>query len=100
MFLQESGLVPLSMSVWRRFEILYQPASGKETATILGSSSTKKWEKNGIYVYTREDGTVLYVGKAKPLRKRLWSHYLESFQINHRIQRFIFPITRYKCAML
>lgn len=35
---------------------------------------------DGLYVYAKEHGAVLYVGKAKPLKSRIWSHYLESFQ--------------------
>ncbi|MCL6599818.1 MAG: hypothetical protein K6T81_13945 [Alicyclobacillus macrosporangiidus] len=81
MLLQDSGLLPLTSSVWRRFEILHEPPIHTgDIAYIRHSIEREVGEANGIYVYVREDGTVLYIGKAKPLKNRLWSHYLESFQ--------------------
>ncbi|MEH6954454.1 hypothetical protein [Neobacillus drentensis] len=35
---------------------------------------------NGLYVYKNAEKEILYIGKGKPLKNRLYSHYLESFQ--------------------
>ena len=79
--LKDSGLLPLTSGVWQHFTLKHQPPTDPgETEQTRKVIDHQVDDANGLYVYTQQDGTVLYVGKAKPLKNRMWSHYLESFQ--------------------
>ncbi len=50
-------------------------------------------EQPGIYKYYGEDGEILYIGKAKDLRKRV-SSYFHSKDQPHKVRRLVFAINR------
>jgi hypothetical protein len=78
-FLNDAGLLPFSM--WHRLDIYHQaPSDPAEENAVQQMVYREVNDANGLYVYSTHAGQVLYVGKGKPLKNRLWSHYLESFQ--------------------
>lgn len=80
-FLTQHGFLPIDKGAWNRFEIIHKkPESVMERNEINDYIAGKVKEANGLYVYTKPDGEVLYIGKAKPLKGRLQSHYRESFE--------------------
>lgn len=92
-FLNDAGLLPFNM--WHRFQISHQASSDtREENTVQQWIYREVSDANGLYVYSTLAGQVVYVGKGKPLKNRLWSHYLESFQVvkgdtkNNRWHRF------------
>lgn len=79
--LKDSGFLPLTSETWRRLELLHEPpANENQHAAIRNAIESEVGNANGLYIYTCENGGILYVGNAKPLKGRIWSHYLESFQ--------------------
>lgn len=77
-FLEENRFLPLSD--WECFEILHvKPLSLKDKRQTSSKIMRNVGKKNGLYVYEK-DGETLYVGKGKPLFKRIRSHYEESYR--------------------
>src|SRR4051812_702836 len=48
----------------------------------------------GIYKYLSEHGEIIYIGKAKDLKKRVTSYFVHSQQHTHRIKRMIHGIAK------
>ena len=53
-------------------------------------------EKPGIYQYLNTEGTIIYVGKAKNLKKRVYSYFSKEHEpgkgLNGRIVKFSFNL--------
>jgi hypothetical protein len=78
-FLDDAGLLPFSM--WHCLEIAHHAPSDQTDENAVQEMIDREVDNaNGLYVYSTPDGQVLYVGKGKPLKSRLWSDYLENFQ--------------------
>ena len=82
-FLIEHEILPIDCEKgkWNRFLIHHQSPkdemSKQEVKRYIGQ---QVGNRNGLYVYKNEQGEILYIGKGKPLKNRLISHYIESFQ--------------------
>ena len=81
-FLANIGLDQLGEGNWEVFNITHTVAEPtkevlKDTRNYLHSKLPD--ELSGIYVYQSVDGTILYIGKAKKLYDRVYSHYRETY---------------------
>jgi hypothetical protein len=80
-FLEENQLYPVNEYTWNAFEIVHEkPKTEKERQDVKKLIDIQVGKKNGLYAYKDMNDNVLYIGKAKPLRIRLLSHYRESFE--------------------
>ncbi|MDP2981519.1 MAG: hypothetical protein Q8N67_05600 [Candidatus Omnitrophota bacterium] len=82
-FLRENKLSPVSKENWCFFEIVHkEPLRRDKIGTkkkIREFIRAKVGDSKGVYIYKKGD-KFLYVGKGKPLKNRLYSHYSESFE--------------------
>jgi hypothetical protein len=75
------SLVPVQEPTWNMFEVNHQkPATTEEKIGVKEYISNQTGNKNGLYVYKDENDRILYLGKGKPLKGRLYCHYCESFE--------------------
>jgi len=82
-FLVENEILPIDCKTgkWNHFKVNHlkpkDDISKNQVKTFIESNVANR---NGLYIYKNEKGEILYIGKGKPLKNRLYSHYLESFQ--------------------
>lgn len=75
-------LLPVKMPTWNMFEVDHQqPATSVERKCMKDYIYNQTGNKNGLYVYKDQNEQILYIGKGKPLKVRLYSHYCESFEV-------------------
>ena len=82
-FLLENKILPIDCENgrWNHFKIDNVSPQGEVTkTTVKRYIENNVGDRNGLYIYKDDKGDVLYIGKGKPLKNRLFSHYLESFQ--------------------
>ncbi len=80
-FLSSLGFLPLNSENWNKFEIIHIKPNGIEERKRINDYISKSVKSaSGIYIYQKLDGEILYIGKGKPLKYRLQSHYRESFE--------------------
>ncbi|WCN36479.1 GIY-YIG nuclease family protein [Aneurinibacillus uraniidurans] len=82
-FLIDNKFLPLNKGEkrWCSFKIEHkEPKNNNELVSTKNYIRNEVSNKNGLYIYKNSMGQILYVGKAKPLINRLYSHYKESFQ--------------------
>lgn len=53
----------------------------------------------GIYKFFDQSGTVIYIGKAKSLRKRVSSYFNKQSQYNRKTERLVSEIERLECVI-
>jgi len=75
-FLEDNDLLPISS--WHSFEIIHRDIL-TEDLKELDKIKDIVSGKNGLYIYEK-DGTILYIGKGKPLFDRIKNHYISSYQ--------------------
>lgn len=82
-FLRDNKLLPVSKENWCFFEIVYKESLRRDKIDtkkkIRKFIREKVGDLKGVYIY-KKGGKFLYVGKGKPLKNRLYSHYRESFE--------------------
>ncbi|MEX2593503.1 MAG: excinuclease ABC subunit UvrC [Anditalea sp.] len=54
----------------------------------------------GVYKYYNEDGVLIYVGKAKSLRKRVSSYFIKSTGLNHKTKRMVREIKKIEFTLV
>jgi excinuclease ABC subunit C len=54
----------------------------------------------GVYKYYNEEGILIYVGKAKNLRKRVSSYFIKSTGLNHKTKRMVREIKRIEFTLV
>lgn len=54
----------------------------------------------GVYKYYNEDGALIYVGKAKSLRKRVSSYFIKSAGLNHKTKRMVREIKKIEFTLV
>lgn len=54
----------------------------------------------GVYKYYNADGTLIYVGKAKSLKKRVASYFVKSTGLNHKTRRMVREIQRIEFTLV
>ncbi len=67
--------------------------SSEKTTPTLSEKLTLLPDQPGIYRFISEDGKIIYIGKAKNLKLRVRSYFLESQQLDYRIINLIPNIT-------
>jgi excinuclease UvrABC nuclease subunit len=80
-FLSEHGILDIKEPSWNYFKITHAPPENESVRrNVRKTIKNITGLKNGIYVYKDFNDIVLYIGKAKPLKNRLYDHYMESFR--------------------
>lgn len=80
-FLKQYDLYPVNVQFWQMLQVNHQNPDGiEEQKEVETEIKTAIGNSDGIYIYTDNTGSVLYVGKGKPIWKRAVSHYRESFR--------------------
>jgi hypothetical protein len=82
-FLIKNKIFPIDSEdgKWKHFKIKHvipQNEVEKNNVKKYIENNVANW--NGLYVYKNAEKVILYIGKGKPLKNRLYSHYHESFQ--------------------
>src|SRR5690554_584901 len=54
----------------------------------------------GVYKYYNAEGTLIYVGKAKSLKKRVASYFVKSTGLNHKTRRMVREIQRIEFTLV
>lgn len=54
----------------------------------------------GVYKYFNADGVLIYVGKAKSLKKRVASYFVKSTGLNHKTRRMVREISRIEFTLV
>jgi len=77
-FLKQNNILPINK--WKNFKIVHHKKiqNKEEKSTVKKLIEHNVEGRAGLYAYMK-DGKLLYVGKAKKLKDRLFSHYRESF---------------------
>jgi len=75
-FLEDNGFLPITK--WHSFEIIHKDICPEDSQDIDRIRDIVS-DNNGLYVYEK-DGTIMYVGKGKPLFDRIKNHYVSSYQ--------------------
>jgi hypothetical protein len=79
-FLIENGILPIERN-WNHFRINHvKPVDEVAKNQVRGYIENNVANHNGLYIYKNNKGEILCIGKGKPLKNRLYSHFLESFQ--------------------
>lgn len=79
-FLVDNNFYPIE-DKWNHFSIIHKvPIDEAEKQKVKTLIENHVGKKNGIYVYKDLSGNLLYIGKAKSLRNRLFSHYRECYE--------------------
>ncbi|MDP6397175.1 MAG: hypothetical protein QF712_05685 [Candidatus Marinimicrobia bacterium] len=74
----KEGLLPIEN--WNTFEFLHvNPNSSTDKMKNKNELKEKVSDSGGLYIY-KQGRDILYIGKAKSLLDRLFSHYRESFE--------------------
>lgn len=95
-----------AMATLKLFKLLLAKDTGKEIARELVRTELEKGlepklfeltealpSRTGVYYVHREDGSVLYVGRSKNMRKHLTQHFTGTSRISKRITSEIFTVT-------
>lgn len=95
-----------AMATLKLFKLLLAKDTGKEIARELVRTEVEKGlepklfeltealpSRTGVYYVHREDGSVLYVGRSKNMRKHLTQHFTGTSRISKRITSEIFTVT-------
>ncbi|WP_017415838.1 hypothetical protein [Clostridium tunisiense] len=78
--LEEEGILPVSKATWNSFMLNHCfPENEQDKKEQYSYIKQQVGNKSGVYIYVR-DGEYLYIGKAKPLAKRIRDHYIESYK--------------------
>jgi excinuclease UvrABC nuclease subunit len=81
--LEEENFLPVSDKTWSSFSIIHRtPNDDNDKKKQYNFLKEKVGKKAGIYIYKKDD-YILYIGKARELKVRLNSHYIESFSTVH-----------------
>ena len=80
-FLIETKLLPIEE--WNSFDITHSKYIQDKSVIEKVKKTTEKEVgiAGGLYAYINEINELLYIGKAKKLQNRIFSHYLEAFYI-------------------
>lgn len=57
-------------------------------------------DQPGVYKYYNEPGELIYVGKAKSLKKRVSSYFVKSTGLNHKTRRMVKEIVKIEIALV
>ena len=78
-FLQENNFYPFTL--WNVFDITHTTSAPTkvEKRQIKQYIAQKVGDRPGLYAYMDKNGHLLYVGKAKKLVSRIFSHYNEAY---------------------
>jgi excinuclease UvrABC nuclease subunit len=79
-FLLEEKIMPIEKPFWNCFEIEHRITPCDDLATIRNFLREQTQSKNGLYAYKDHEGNLLYIGKGKPIKDRLYSHFIESYK--------------------
>lgn len=95
-----------AMATLKLFKLLLAKDTGKQIAGELVRTEVEKGlepklfeltealpSRTGVYYVHREDGSVLYVGRSKNMRKHLTQHFMGTSRISKRITSEIFTVT-------
>ncbi len=78
--LEEEKIIPINFENWNSFKLNHcLPENFQMKKAQYSYIKEQVGDKSGIYVYKKDD-EYLYIGKAKPLFKRIKDHYIESFK--------------------
>jgi excinuclease UvrABC nuclease subunit len=78
--MQEQKLMPINEHNWNYFEIDHQDTPCNDLRKIKQYITNHTQNKNGLYAYKDQYDNLLYVGKGKPIKERLYSHYIETYK--------------------
>lgn len=79
-FLNVIGALPLKKGYWQSFDVQHSKPALNNREKVKEQILKEVGNLSGVYIYRDRKGRVLYVGKGKPLKNRLFSHYRESFE--------------------
>src|SRR5680860_1505588 len=57
-------------------------------------------DQPGVYKFYNEEGILIYVGKAKSLRKRVSSYFIKSAGLNHKTKRMVRGIKKIEFTLV
>src|SRR5690554_4544519 len=57
-------------------------------------------DQPGVYKYYNSEGVLIYVGKAKSLRKRVASYFIKSVGLNHKTRRMVREIRKIEFTLV
>ena len=69
------------------------PSENEDTPDSLKEKISRLPDEPGIYRYFDAEGTIIYVGKAKNLKKRVSSYFLNKANLDRKTRRLVSQIT-------
>lgn len=78
--LKEAGTLPIGGPAWNSFDIVHSQTECQDLKHVREYITSYTKKSNGIYVYKNELDHVLYIGKGKPIKDRLYSHFIETYK--------------------
>ncbi|MFL0361670.1 GIY-YIG nuclease family protein [Pseudobacillus sp. 179-B 2D1 NHS] len=89
--LKKKGYYPLTSPLWNSFRLAQVvPNSNQEKQTNIKLIESNLSDKKGIYVYGDAAQEILYVGKGRPIKSRIKSHYNKLLKIGSDSRRDVF----------
>lgn len=78
--IKEINIMPIDNHNWNCFEIEHKVTPCSDLRKIKQYITSQTQSKNGLYAYEDQFGNLLYIGKGKPIKERLYSHYIETYK--------------------
>ncbi|SOC06479.1 GIY-YIG catalytic domain-containing protein [Ureibacillus xyleni] len=74
--LKKEGYYPLTTSLWNSFNFEQtRPNNCQEFENNINIIESHLQNQKGVYVYENASKEIVYIGKGKPIKKRIKSHY-------------------------
>lgn len=74
------GALPVRSGYWARLCIHHSRPTSNKREMVKAETFQEVGNIPGVYIYKDRRDRILYVGKGKPVKNRLFSHYRESFE--------------------
>lgn len=78
--IKELKVMPIEEPSWQCFDIEHKISPCSDLRPVRHYINNMVENKNGLYAYKDIHGNLLYIGKGKPLKDRIYSHYIESYK--------------------
>ncbi|MCD8509737.1 MAG: hypothetical protein LRY73_07590 [Bacillus sp. (in: Bacteria)] len=78
--IKEQGLMPINEHKWNCFEIEHERTPCVNLQKVKQYITSHTENKNGLYAYKDQHNNLLYIGKGKPIKERIYSHFIETYK--------------------
>jgi hypothetical protein len=78
--MKEVGVMPIEEPTWNCFVLEHKVTPCNDLKKVRQYVNNHIQNTNGLYAYKDMFGNILYIGKGKPIKDRVYSHYIETYK--------------------